>query len=189
VPQIATVGLVGGFLREDGAIGAPEEPAGFGSSLFSMELAMGQAELAGDKVEDGDEVFAGTITGAGGTHCPTLRILPAVICYLVFVALRGSIVAALEREEAQTGGCEMTASGYSSAMILEKFPEVQQLSASEKLIFVSELWNDLEAHPSEVPVSREIIAELDRRMEHFRQHPDEFTTWEAVKGRILGSRP
>src|SRR5436190_20388207 len=26
---------------------------------------------------------------------------------------------------------------------------------------VSELWNDLEAHPSEVPVSPEIIAELD----------------------------
>ncbi len=74
-------------------------------------------------------------------------------------------------------------------MILEKFPEVQRLSASEKLIFVSELRNDLEAHPSEVPVSREIIAELDRRMEHFRRHPDEFTTWQAVKGRILGSRP
>ena len=55
----------------------------------------------------------------------------------------------------------MTASGYNSAMILEKFPEVP----------------------------REIIAELDRRMKHFRQHPGEFTTWEAVKGRILGSRP
>jgi len=53
---------------------------------------------------------------------------------------------------------------------------------------VSELWNDLEAHPSEVPVSREIIAELDRRLEHFREHPQEFTTWEAVKQRILGSR-
>jgi len=73
-------------------------------------------------------------------------------------------------------------------MILEKFPEVQRLSASEKLIFVSELWNDLEANPSEVPVPPEIIAELDRRMEHFRAHPDQFTTWEAVKERILGSR-
>ena len=70
-------------------------------------------------------------------------------------------------------------------MILERFPEVQQLSPSEKLLFVSELWNDLEAHPSEVPVSREINAELDRRMEHFRQHPDEFTTWETVKERLL----
>jgi putative addiction module component (TIGR02574 family) len=72
-------------------------------------------------------------------------------------------------------------------MILERFPEVQRLSASEKLIFVSELWNDLEAHPSEVPVSREIIAELDRRMDHFRAHPDEFTTWEDVKKRLLGA--
>jgi putative addiction module component (TIGR02574 family) len=74
-------------------------------------------------------------------------------------------------------------------MILEKFPEVQRLSAPEKLIFVSELWNDLEAHPSEVPVSREGIAGLDRRLEHFRQHPDQFTTWEIVKARILGARP
>jgi putative addiction module component (TIGR02574 family) len=74
-------------------------------------------------------------------------------------------------------------------VILEKFPEVKRLSPSEKLIFVSELWNDLEANPTEVPVSREIIAELDDRMEHFRQHPDQFTTWEAVKERILGSRP
>jgi len=73
-----------------------------------------------------------------------------------------------------------------SSMILEKFPEVRRLTASEKLIFVSELWNDLEAHPSEVPVAREIIAELDRRMEHFREHPGEFTTWEAGRERILG---
>jgi putative addiction module component (TIGR02574 family) len=72
-------------------------------------------------------------------------------------------------------------------MILEKFPEVRRLTASEKLIFVSELWNDLEAHPSEVPVSREVIAELDRRMEHFLQHPEAFRTWEAVKERVLGS--
>jgi len=73
-------------------------------------------------------------------------------------------------------------------MILEKFPEVQRLSPSEKLIFVSELWNDLESHPSQVPVSPEIIAELDRRMDHFKQHPDEFTTWDTVKQRILGTR-
>jgi putative addiction module component (TIGR02574 family) len=73
-------------------------------------------------------------------------------------------------------------------MILEKFPEVRRLTASEKLEFVSELWNELEAHPSEVPVSREIIAELDRRMEFFKENPNQFTTWEAVKERILGPR-
>lgn len=84
--------------------------------------------------------------------------------------------------------CQPVTHHYTAAMILERFPEVQQLTASEKLLFVSELWNDLEAHPSEVPVSREVIGELDRRMEQFRQHQGEFTTWEAVKERILGAR-
>jgi putative addiction module component (TIGR02574 family) len=65
---------------------------------------------------------------------------------------------------------------------------VKRLSPSEKLQFVSELWNELEAHPNEVPVSREVITELDRRMAHFREHPEAFTTWESVKERILGSR-
>ncbi len=74
-------------------------------------------------------------------------------------------------------------------MILEKFPEVKRLSSSGNLIFVSELWNDPEAHPTEVPVARETIAEVDRRLEHFRRHPDQFTTCEAAKERILGSRP
>jgi len=74
-------------------------------------------------------------------------------------------------------------------MILEKFPDVQRLSASEKLIFVSELWNDLEENPSELPVSPEVISELDSRMEHFRQHPNEFTTLESVKELVLGTLP
>jgi putative addiction module component (TIGR02574 family) len=74
-------------------------------------------------------------------------------------------------------------------LILEKFPEVKRLPSSEKLILISEVWNDLEAHPAEVPVPPDVVAELDRRMEHFRRHPDRFTTWEAVKERILGSRP
>ena len=70
-------------------------------------------------------------------------------------------------------------------MILEKFPEVQRLSPAEKLVFVSELWNDLEANPAQLPVAPEIIEELDRRMDHFSHHPNEFTTWEAVKARLL----
>ena len=70
-------------------------------------------------------------------------------------------------------------------MILERFPEVKKLSPAEKLTFVSELWNDLHANPSQVPVSPAIVAELDRRMEYFRANPDSFTTWEAVKSRVL----
>lgn len=70
-------------------------------------------------------------------------------------------------------------------MILDQFPEVKKLSSPEKLLFVNELWNDLADHPQDVPVSREVIEELDRRMADFREHPDKFTTWKAVKERIL----
>jgi putative addiction module component (TIGR02574 family) len=73
-------------------------------------------------------------------------------------------------------------------MMLERYPEVRKLSAAEKLIFVGELWDDLAEHPSGVPVSREIVEELDRRMKHFRQHPEEFTTWEAIQEKVLGKR-
>ena len=73
-----------------------------------------------------------------------------------------------------------------SNMILEQHPDLQRLSPSEKLLLVSELWDDLAAHPAEVPVTREQIAELDRRMEAYREDPTRVTTWEAIKARILG---
>ena len=71
-------------------------------------------------------------------------------------------------------------------MILESIPEVSRLSAAQKLLLVSELWDDLAAHPTEVPVSREQIAELDRRLEAYRRDPSQVTTWEAIQQRILG---
>jgi putative addiction module component (TIGR02574 family) len=73
-------------------------------------------------------------------------------------------------------------------MLLDSFPEVKRLSPAEKLAMVGELWDDLAAHPMEVPVSGEIVQELDRRMAHFREHPNEFTTWECIQEKILGRR-
>ncbi len=69
-------------------------------------------------------------------------------------------------------------------MILERFPEVKRLSPAEKLQLVSELWNNLEANLTDMPVAREVAEELDRRMTHFREHPEQFSTWPAVRERI-----
>ena len=71
-------------------------------------------------------------------------------------------------------------------MILESIPDVNRLTPAQKLLLVSELWDDLAAHPSEIPVSREQIAELDRRMEAYRRDPSQVTTWESIQQRILG---
>ena len=72
-------------------------------------------------------------------------------------------------------------------MILEQHPDIQRLSPSEKLVLVTELWDDLAAHPADIPVTAEQIAELDRRMEAYRQDPTQVTTWETIKQRIVGS--
>jgi putative addiction module component (TIGR02574 family) len=71
-------------------------------------------------------------------------------------------------------------------MILEQYPELRRLSPAEKLALVTELWDDLAAHPADVPVPPEHLAELDRRMEEYRKDPSRVTTWEAIKERILG---
>lgn len=70
-------------------------------------------------------------------------------------------------------------------MILETIPDVKQMTPAEKLLLVTELWDDLAAHPTEVPVSREQMAELDRRMAEYRRDPIQVTTWEAIQQRIL----
>ncbi len=71
-------------------------------------------------------------------------------------------------------------------MILETIPDLNRMSAAEKLLLVSELWDDLASHPTEVPVSREQIAELDRRVQEYRRDPSKVTSWEAIQQRILG---
>lgn len=70
-------------------------------------------------------------------------------------------------------------------MILERHPELRRLSPSEKLALVSELWDDLAAHPEEIPINPEQIEELDRRLEAYRKDASQSTTWEAVRARIL----
>ncbi len=71
-------------------------------------------------------------------------------------------------------------------MILETIPDVNRLTAAEKLLLVGELWDDLAAHPTEIPVSREHIAELDQRMDEYRRNPNQVTSWEDIQHRILG---
>ena len=74
---------------------------------------------------------------------------------------------------------------YPVGVILEQHPNIQRLSPVEKLTLVTELWDDLAAHPADIPVTPEVIAELDRRMEEYRKNPTQVTTWEAIKQRIF----
>ncbi len=53
-------------------------------------------------------------------------------------------------------------------MILERHPELRRLSPADKLALVSELWDDLAAHPEDVSVIQEWAAEAVRRRDEVR---------------------
>jgi len=73
-------------------------------------------------------------------------------------------------------------------MIMEKIPAVAGLNATEKLLLVTELWDDLALHPGEIPVLPDQIAELDRRMNSYQADPENVTTWDAIKERIRAGK-
>ncbi len=77
---------------------------------------------------------------------------------------------------------------YTRVVIAETIPALERLSSEEKLLLVSELWDEVTAHHSDVPVSQKLLDELDRRMEEFRRDPATATTWDEAKQRIRASR-
>lgn len=73
-------------------------------------------------------------------------------------------------------------------MILDRHPELRQLSQLEKLELANELWDEFDADQASLPISEEHKAELDRREEEYQRDPSRVTTWEAIKARLLGGQ-
>ena len=61
---------------------------------------------------------------------------------------------------------------------------VFDLSPSEKLQLVEDLWDDLASTPEAVPVHEWQRDELDRRKANLSQHPAAGLAWEDVARRI-----
>lgn len=58
------------------------------------------------------------------------------------------------------------------------------LTPAEKLQLVEDLWDDLAASPSDVPVHQWQKDELDRRKAEFSKNPLSGLTWDEVKARV-----
>jgi putative addiction module component (TIGR02574 family) len=58
------------------------------------------------------------------------------------------------------------------------------LSSAEKLQLVEDLWDDLAANPSEVPIHDWQKEELARRKANLMKNPTTGLSWEAIKARI-----
>ena len=66
-------------------------------------------------------------------------------------------------------------------------PALRDLSFSEKLLLVEDLWDDLARHPRGIPLSASVKAELDRRYAEYVANPAEGSSWEEVKRRLSAS--
>jgi putative addiction module component (TIGR02574 family) len=68
-------------------------------------------------------------------------------------------------------------------MIKERIPELKNLSKQQKLELLKELWDDVE-NDIDFELSDDHKKELDRRMKHYRENPDDTIPWEEVKKKL-----
>lgn len=69
-------------------------------------------------------------------------------------------------------------------MILERVPQVSEMTLAEKAQLFDELWFDLQEHFNRLPARDSLIAEMDREMEAYRQDASRGSTWEEVRQRL-----
>jgi putative addiction module component (TIGR02574 family) len=65
--------------------------------------------------------------------------------------------------------------------------DVLELSPAERILLVEEIWDSVASVPESVEVTPAQRAELDRRLEAYRDDPKAGDPWEVVKARILGN--
>jgi putative addiction module component (TIGR02574 family) len=68
-----------------------------------------------------------------------------------------------------------------------KGPSIFDLSPSEKLQLVEDLWDDLAGTPKAVPVHEWHREELARRKANLLKNPASGLSWEEVKKRVRGT--
>ncbi len=70
-------------------------------------------------------------------------------------------------------------------MLKEAIPHLDELSASEKLLILEELWDNLAEQPSDVPVPDWQRQELERRYQEYLSNPSAGSPWPEVRDRLL----
>jgi putative addiction module component (TIGR02574 family) len=69
-------------------------------------------------------------------------------------------------------------------MIIEQWPEVQKLPASQKRQLAEELLRDVDA-TEEVEVDASILELLERRLAEHSKHPTDVSSWADVSRRVF----
>ena len=62
--------------------------------------------------------------------------------------------------------------------------DLLELSVSERIQLVEDLWDSVVAVPDAVPLTKEQKQELDRRLDAYRENPEAGSPWELVRERL-----
>ncbi len=65
--------------------------------------------------------------------------------------------------------------------------ELLHLSPSERIQLAEDLWDSVAAHPEQVEIPPEQLAELERRLAELDENPEPAESWDQVKARLLKS--
>ncbi len=63
--------------------------------------------------------------------------------------------------------------------------EILQLSVAERVQIVEDIWDSIGKNPADLPLSESEKLELDKRIESYRQNPNEGIEWETLKKNLL----
>jgi putative addiction module component (TIGR02574 family) len=69
-------------------------------------------------------------------------------------------------------------------MRVTEIPEIDNLSISEKILLVEDLWDRISVDESSVPVPQSHMEELDIRLKSYKSHPGNLLSLEELQGRI-----
>lgn len=66
--------------------------------------------------------------------------------------------------------------------------EIAQLSVSERIQLVEDIWDTVAAAPDDLSLSEPQREELERRLQAYRQNPQPVSSWQEVSQRIRGQK-
>lgn len=66
----------------------------------------------------------------------------------------------------------------------ELFSEILELSVSERIQLVQDIWDSIAQLPDSLQLREDQKAELRRRLEEYRANPDSAISWEELKAQI-----
>ena len=70
-------------------------------------------------------------------------------------------------------------------MGIADFPQIRELSVSEKLLLVEELWSEIASKSESLEIPDWHKRELDQSLEDYKRSPQEGSSWAEAKSRIL----